>query len=213
MHYSGSQFTDSLKNGHKKVIKPDPGRAKPPTAFDPATKTGLLPDDRVRLLGGEMTYCVPAPRVGKYIHSSDARRAAAIESGNGSGGYIAHIRDGPTVAEAEKKLRDELEGSKRGKKDRDDLLALDEGTTIGGAYLLAKRKRERANDSPSSDSDASSDTSDQNNRKRKKAFSGGDIAKIGFDPTAAGSRTRDESPRSRKKRVSLRFSDARFVKS
>lgn len=123
---------------------------------DRENKVGLLPRTNIRMVEGAITYVTAgsgslltnlSASSGKSKSSLGAKgmRAAAFQSGNGSGGYIAGVRDGPTVKQAELDVKERRLGKELRQKELVELVGRDGGDTLGGKYLRdAERAREEA---------------------------------------------------------------------
>lgn len=149
--YNAKDFKKAMAKGgaSSRSRTSDSGeRKKSTTTYDPVTKTGLLPRDGVQVLGPEGTHTY-AGRGGngigrrggvEYITPAQLR-AKALESGNGSGGYILGVRDGPEAEllkeERAKRKRD------REKMERETrrLVEHDKGASLGGEYVQLAKKQ------------------------------------------------------------------------
>lgn len=197
--------------------------------YDPINKVGLLPRDNSRMIDGAMTYVTTGTATfgGKRAvkgPSVNGLRAAAIQSGNGSGGYVAGFRDGPTVEEAKKARRDQ----RKAKEDRDwemkQLLhKTKDDTSLGGQYLKmeATRKKNKAREAAAKEaflegaqggskekrarveleSESEEEEKGDKDKKRTRPFSTTALRLIGYDPTSNGDTGREEDDLSKKKRV------------
>ena len=124
------------------------------TAFNPATKTGLLPDMKRKITmtaEGVATYVSAGTggsmrsRNGRVqVLAPNALRAAAIQSGNGGGGYIRGVREGPTVEAVQRDRVRKQEEERRRKREVKELMRSDGGKSVGGEYvaLAAQRRKE-----------------------------------------------------------------------
>lgn len=123
------------------------------STYNPDKKTGLLPDTKRMTMSAEgvATYVSAGTgggmRNGKVqVLAPHALRAAAIQSGNGSGGYIRGVREGPTVEQVNRDRAAKERDEKRRKKEVKLLMKQDKGTSLGGEYVqlaAEKRKEER----------------------------------------------------------------------
>lgn len=211
--YDPSKFKRQLKGGA--------GRSTAPN-YD--TKTGLLPDSRKPIMHeGSTTYVVRGS--GKLVPSGrltavPAGRlgAAALASGNGSGGYIPGLREGPTVRMA----KEQIEREKRERAERrqweQDVVDRDEGKTVGGEYVAAARKarmeqeERKKNGGRKVDRElvvAAAGTKGKGKRReeseeeddgvrRRRPFSSAAVRLIGYDPTGM----REEDKETKRRRVS-----------
>lgn len=126
-------------------LRGKPSRA---TAFNAQTKTGLLPSDHApRNIEGSTTYVVRgsgtigAATNGRTTVIAPGRLgAAALASGNGSGGYIPGLREGPTVQMARDQiLKEKREREERRRREK-EVMEQDEGKTLGGEYIIKARE-------------------------------------------------------------------------
>lgn len=184
-------------------------------AFDAASKTGLLPRHNVSVLNDATTY-VMAGTATSGRPSKDLLRSAALQSGNGSGGYIQGIREGPTVREAQKAIEQEKKRKRATKKELQDLMQSDMGRSLGGTYLesavtrreeqedefrrkngmggrVVEKKKERVSDR---------EEEVRLEEQRKKSFPVAAVRKIGYDPSHKGDAPRDDDDETRRTRVS-----------
>jgi minichromosome maintenance protein 10 len=148
--------------------------------------------------------------------SRDLLRSAALQSGNGSGGYIPGIREGPTVREAERAIEQEKKKKRATKKELQDLMKSDMGRSVGGTYLesaitrreeqedefrrkngmkgkVVEKKKERVRDR---------EEEGRREEMRKRSFPVTAVRLIGYDPSLAGDGPRDDDDETRRTRVS-----------
>lgn len=186
--------------------------------YNPDKKTGLLPDSRRAQVAEGLTTYVSAGtgggmRNGKHqVVTSAALRAAAIQSGNGSGGFVRGVRDGPTAEKLEKERREKERMEKRRKEEVKALMGQDKGRSVGGEYVelankqrkekekaerkkreeeeragvvaKGKKKRKVQSESESSEEEENdeNETGDKG-KKKKRAFTTAAVRLIGYDPT------------------------------
>lgn len=206
-----------------------PGSRKP--SFDPATKTGLLPRTNISIMEGAKTYVVAGS--GSNVSrgakvSSASMRAAAIQSGNGAGGFIHGVRDGPTVERAKKDVREARIAKERRIEEARELMERDKGTSLGGRYVeLADKKRremerefikrnggsvgeeekerekEKRRRRSKGEKSASEEEEEEavKEKKKRKTFTTAAVRLIGYDPTTKGPAERDEDDETKRSRV------------
>lgn len=172
-----------------------------------------------------MTYVTAGNAIApKKLQSVNGLRAAAIQSGNGSGGYVQGFRDGPTVDEARKAQKDQRDAKLNRELEMKNLLkGMKADNSAGGTYLKlqATQKKERARkeakeldyeldrslrkSSKRMIKEVESEESEEEEMalatKRSKPFSTTALRLIGYDPTSNGEIGREEDELTKKKRV------------
>lgn len=207
----------------KAQLRGKPSRA---STFNAATKTGLLPSDNApRNIEGSTTYVVRGS--GSMGASANGRKtvippgrlgAAALASGNGAGGYIPGLREGPTVKMAKEQIVKERREREDRRRRELEVMEQDEGKTIGGEYIMRarearreqdlKRAKERnkgtaadkgAKEVEAAKKAAQEEASDEEDGViRKRPFNAAAVRLIGYDPTGRG----DEDKETKRRRVS-----------
>ncbi|SCV73228.1 BQ2448_7153 [Microbotryum intermedium] len=180
--------------------------------YDPVRKIGLLPRDNTSLNDGVKTYVTRSGSSKQFIDNNPGRiksvtaselRHAAITSGNGSGGYVQGIRDGPTLADLEKSRARKRKEQETTERELQFLLQQDQGKTLGGRYLARRTVQAdstsnsnghdqlKARTEPKSKDPTSKDLSEAAHGEppvatERRAFSTHAVRLIGYDPTKVG---------------------------
>ncbi|SCZ94496.1 BZ3500_MvSof-1268-A1-R1_Chr12-2g03938 [Microbotryum saponariae] len=179
--------------------------------YDPMRKIGLLPRDNTSLNDGLKTYVTRSRSSKQFVDNNPGRikaviaselRHAAITSGNGSGGYVQGIRDGPTLADLEKSRASKRKEQQTAERELKVLLQHDQGKTLGGQYLA--RRTVPAEASLNANGQVDNSTVEPKPKKstskslgeeafgppaapaERRAFSTHAVHLIGYDPTKAG---------------------------
>lgn len=235
--FNSAKYLQTLKPGSVSNAK---GSQAP---CDRENKKGLLPRDNISVYEGSKIYHNPGASTmtkggGNSISisttvgiKSHELRAAAVQSGNGSGGYIQGVRDGPTVKDSRRAVKDKKLEKELRKEILEGIVKSDKGKTVGGQYILAaekmkksqvekngkevvgkdkekdKKKRKRG------ESESEEEEDDETN-KRRRPFTNSAVRLIGYDPTLTADSERDEDDETKRSRVSffsLSFPLLRFL--
>jgi len=187
-----------------------------------ATKTGLIDDPnkpRPKVVEGTTTYVNKGRKVLPAMGglTRGGLGAAALASGNGSGGYIPGLREGPTVRMAREQLAKEKKERTDRRRWEEEVVKRDEGKTVGGEYVEAAMRARREKEAGKKGTGAGagdkgkgkgrskevaleSDDGDQGGDgvRRKRPFSSAAVRLIGYDPTGM----REEDSETKRNRVS-----------
>lgn len=176
-----------------------------------ATKTGLLPDPlkpRPKMVEGATTYVNKGRKVIPPLGglTRGGMGAAALASGNGSGGYIPGLREGPTVTSAREQLVKERREREERRRWEEEVVKHDKGKTVGGEYveaaMRARREKEKGRKAGKVDEgekgkgkgkarararEAEGESGEEgegaDEAQRKRPFSSAAVRLIGYDPT------------------------------